>query len=96
MSATVENAIDAGATEIDVRFEDGGRTLICVTDNGKGMSADELPIAIERHATSKLSPDDDGVWDLLNIGTMGFRGEALPSIGSVVSASLSAMQNAQA
>ena len=79
----VENAIDAGATEIDVRFEDGGRTVICVTDNGKGMSADELPIAIERHATSKLSPDSDGVWDLLNIGTMGFRGEALPSIGSV-------------
>lgn len=79
----VENAIDAGATEIDVRFEDGGRSLICVTDNGKGISADELPIAIERHATSKLSPDDDGVWDLLNIGTMGFRGEALPSIGSV-------------
>jgi DNA mismatch repair protein MutL len=79
----VENAIDAGATEIDVRYEDGGRTLICVTDNGKGMSSEELPIAIERHATSKLKPDEAGVWDLLNIGTMGFRGEALPSIGSV-------------
>lgn len=78
-----ENAIDAGATEIDIRFEDGGRTLICVTDNGKGMSRAELPIAIERHATSKLAPDEAGVWDLLNIGTMGFRGEALPSIGSV-------------
>lgn len=84
----VENAVDAGATEIDIRFEDGGRTLICVTDNGKGMSQEELPIAIERHATSKLSPDSDGVWDLLNIGTMGFRGEALPSIGSVARLSL--------
>ena len=78
-----ENAIDAGAAQIDIRFEDGGRTLIAVTDDGKGMSAEELPIAIERHATSKLSPNELGHWDLLNIGTMGFRGEALPSIGSV-------------
>ena len=88
----VENAIDAGATEIEVRFEDGGRTRIAVTDNGKGMSAEELPIAIERHATSKLKPDDDGVWDLLNIGTMGFRGEALPSIGSVARLTLTSQR----
>ena len=79
----VENAVDAGARQVDIRYEDGGRTLISVTDDGKGMSRDELPIALERHATSKLSPDDAGEWDLLNIGTMGFRGEALPSIGSV-------------
>jgi DNA mismatch repair protein MutL len=79
----VENAIDAGATQIDIRYEDGGRALIAITDDGKGMSREELPIAIERHATSKLSPNDAGEWDLLNIGTMGFRGEALPSIGSV-------------
>lgn len=79
----VENAIDAGATQIDIRYEDGGRTLISVTDDGRGMSRNELPVAIERHATSKLAPDDAGEWDLLNIGTMGFRGEALPSIGSI-------------
>lgn len=79
----VENAIDAGATQIDIRYEDGGRMLIAVTDDGRGMSREELPVAIERHATSKLVPDADGEWDLLNIGTMGFRGEALPSIGSV-------------
>ena len=79
----VENAIDAGATQVDIRYEDGGRALISIADDGKGMSREELPIAIERHATSKLSPNDIGEWDLLNIGTMGFRGEALPSIGSV-------------
>ena len=79
----IENAVDAGATQVDIRYEDGGRTLISVTDDGTGMSAAELPIAIERHATSKLSPNADGEWDLLNIGTMGFRGEALPSIGSI-------------
>jgi len=79
----VENAIDAGATQVDIRYEDGGRTLISITDDGKGMNPEELPIAIERHATSKLSPNDSGEWDLLNIDTMGFRGEALPSIGSV-------------
>jgi len=79
----VENAIDAGATQVDIRFEDGGRAVITITDDGKGMSRDELPIAIERHATSKLSPNAAGEWDLLNIDSMGFRGEALPSIGSV-------------
>jgi len=79
----VENALDAGATQIDVRFEDGGRTRITVSDDGRGMSADELSLAISRHATSKLTPSPDGTYDLLNIATMGFRGEALPSIGSV-------------
>lgn len=74
----VENAIDAGATRISVVLREGGQALIQVTDNGKGMSRDELPIAIERHATSKI-PDND----LWNIQSFGFRGEALPSIGSV-------------
>lgn len=79
----VENAIDAGARQIDIRYEDGGRSAIIVTDDGHGMSADDIPVALERHATSKLKPSDDGVWDLLNIGSLGFRGEALPSIASV-------------
>ena len=84
----VENAVDAGAKQIDIRYEDGGRTLISITDDGKGMTPEELPIAIERHATSKLRPNDIGEWDLLNIDTMGFRGEALPSIGSVARLSI--------
>tara|TARA_Y100001936_G_scaffold252690_1_gene313614 strand:- start:4135 stop:5943 length:1809 start_codon:yes stop_codon:yes gene_type:complete len=74
----VENSIDAGARTIDVVLEDGGRRLISVTDDGCGMSSSELSLAVERHATSKL-PDDD----LVNIRTLGFRGEALPSIGAV-------------
>ncbi|MEK9708016.1 MAG: DNA mismatch repair endonuclease MutL, partial [Alphaproteobacteria bacterium] len=74
----VENAIDARAHRIDVVLRDGGPTLIAVTDDGCGMSREELSLAVERHATSKL-PDDD----LTHIGTLGFRGEALPSIGSV-------------
>lgn len=74
----VENAVDAGASNIDIALEAGGVSLIRVRDNGRGMTAEELPVALERHATSKL-PDDD----LLAIHFMGFRGEALPSIGSI-------------
>ena len=79
----VENALDAGATAIAIAIEDGGLKRISVEDNGCGMSADELLMALERHATSKLAPGEDGRIDLLNIHTMGFRGEALPSIASV-------------
>ncbi len=73
----VENAIDAGATRIDIAYADGGKTLIRVTDNGCGMTPGDLPLALARHATSKI----DGA-DLLNIHTFGFRGEALPSLGA--------------
>jgi DNA mismatch repair protein MutL len=74
----VENAIDAGATRIEVALREGGLALIAVTDDGTGMSPDELVMAVERHCTSKLPGDD-----LLQITTLGFRGEALPSIGAV-------------
>ncbi|WP_417474673.1 DNA mismatch repair endonuclease MutL [Leisingera sp.] len=74
----VENAIDAGATRITIEIADGGKTLIRVTDDGCGMTPEDLPLALSRHATSKI----DGS-DLLNIHTFGFRGEALPSLGAV-------------
>ncbi len=79
----VENAIDAGARRIAVSIEAGGLKRILIEDDGCGMSGDELALALERHATSKLAVDDAGHIDLLNIHTMGFRGEALPSIASV-------------
>jgi DNA mismatch repair protein MutL len=75
----LENALDAGATRIRVEVEAGGRKLIRVTDNGHGMNRDDALLAFERHATSKLRTADD----LLSIATLGFRGEALPSIASV-------------
>ncbi|MEM9795989.1 MAG: DNA mismatch repair endonuclease MutL [Pseudomonadota bacterium] len=74
----VENALDARATRISVEIADGGRTLIRVTDDGHGISGPDLPMALSRHATSKI----DGS-DLLNIHSFGFRGEALPSLGAV-------------
>jgi DNA mismatch repair protein MutL len=83
-----ENAIDAGATKIDIVLRDGGQSLISVSDNGCGMTANDLILAIERHATSKL-PDDD----LLSINTLGFRGEALPSIGAIARLSISSRRN---
>ena len=75
----VENALDAGATAIAVELRDGGAALVRVTDDGVGMTADELPLALERHATSKLPGDAD----LDAIATLGFRGEALAAIAAV-------------
>ncbi len=74
----IENSIDAGATNIEVDVADGGKTLIRVIDDGCGMTPTDLPLAVSRHATSKLNSDD-----LFNISTFGFRGEALPSLGAV-------------
>ncbi|MGI9393824.1 MAG: DNA mismatch repair endonuclease MutL, partial [Boseongicola sp.] len=74
----IENAIDAGASRIDVSVAGGGKHLIQVEDNGCGIPAEDLLLALSRHATSKI----DGS-DLLNIHTFGFRGEALPSLGAV-------------
>src|SRR4029079_17580925 len=73
-----ENALDAGATRIEIVTDGGGRRLIRVSDDGDGMVRADLALAVERHATSKLADDD-----LLDIRTLGFRGEALPSIVSV-------------
>ena len=78
----VENAMDAGATRIDITATAGGAELLLVEDDGLGMTAADLKLAIERHATSKL-PVSNGEDDLSHIVTMGFRGEALPSIGAV-------------
>jgi DNA mismatch repair protein MutL len=75
----MENSLDAGSTVISVEVVEGGRRLIAVTDDGEGMSPNDVPLAFQRHATSKLRSEGD----LLSIGTMGFRGEALPSIAAV-------------
>ncbi len=83
----VENAIDAGASRIDIFTEGGGRRRIAITDDGQGMTRRDLALAVERHATSKL--DDE---DLLQIRTLGFRGEALPSIGAVARLAITTRQ----
>ena len=74
----VENALDAGANRIEVLTDGGGRRLIRVADDGAGMTRADLELSVERHATSKLADDD-----LMQIDTLGFRGEALPSIGAI-------------
>lgn len=87
----VENAIDAGASQIEVVTVSGGTSLIRVTDNGTGMSRDALELSVERHATSKLSEDD-----LFDIRHLGFRGEALPSIGSIASLAIASHARGEA
>ena len=87
----LENALDAGASRIEVAIDGGGRRLIRVTDDGEGMTRADLSLAIERHATSKLSSDD-----LLDIRTLGFRGEALPSIGAVSRLSIATRHKSEA
>ena len=84
----VENSLDAGARSVLIRIENGGLSRLLIEDDGCGMTPAELSMALERHATSKLPVSADGHVDLLNIRTMGFRGEALPSIGSVSRMSL--------
>ncbi len=79
----LENSLDAGATRIVINVEAGGRKLIRIADNGCGMMRDDALLAFERHATSKLRSSDD----LLSIATLGFRGEALPSIASIAGSS---------
>jgi DNA mismatch repair protein MutL len=84
----VENALDAGAARIGIETINGGADIILVEDDGAGMDARDLSLAVERHATSKLPIAEDGADDLSHIATLGFRGEALPSIGAVARLSI--------
>lgn len=86
----VENAIDAQASRIDIVTASGGKTLLRVTDNGCGMNAEDLALAVERHCTSKLNEDD-----LFDIQSLGFRGEALPSIGSIAELSIKSRKHGE-
>jgi DNA mismatch repair protein MutL len=87
----VENAIDAGASRVDIFTEGGGRRKIVITDDASGMTRADLALSIERHATSKLDEED-----LLQIRTLGFRGEALPSIGAVAKLAITTRQKSEA
>ncbi len=87
----LENALDAGATSIRVLLKNGGKLNITVIDNGCGMAYDDAMLAFERHATSKISTEQD----LLGVSTLGFRGEALPSISSVCRLRLSTCQKGE-
>lgn len=75
----LENSLDAGATRVEVEIDGGGTGLIRIIDDGEGMDEDDVLLSLERHGTSKIATDDD----LIAIATLGFRGEAIPSIGSV-------------
>jgi len=92
----MENALDAGAASLEIQADGGGLARILVADDGDGLARDQLPLAIERHATSKLTAGAGGVYDLLRIATLGFRGEALPSIGSVARLSIASRGRGEA
>ena len=85
----VENSLDAGAESISIEIEEAGQKLIRISDNGSGMSREEITLALQRHATSKINSFSD----LEKLGTLGFRGEALPSIASVSNLSIQSRNN---